>query len=109
MNSRTLKVTLTILSVALLAAIGGLRVTFNVAPALAQGAPAASDTASMTCPKCKGPMTAGFIRDYFDTNSFEHAMWLPEGKNHRVFSWGKYAKVTANRCDNCGYLELYAK
>ena len=54
-------------------------------------------------------MSPGLIRDYWDSNSFEPAAWSPAGEKQHLFSYGKRIKVTVYRCDNCGFLESYAK
>jgi predicted nucleic-acid-binding Zn-ribbon protein len=66
-------------------------------------------SAEMLCPKCKSMMEPGFVRDYFDSNSFDHAGWSPAGEKQHLFTYGKFTKMIVYRCSNCGYLEFYAK
>ena len=66
---------------------------------------------SMICPKCGSPMTTGFLLDQ-DQGS-KTTDWV-EGAVEKGF-WG-YLKlkqrrrfpVVADRCERCGFLELYA-
>jgi predicted nucleic-acid-binding Zn-ribbon protein len=68
-----------------------------------------SDTAALTCPKCKGAMEAGVILDYWD-NTFNQTKWTPGNPKMHVFSKMPTTKnVTTYRCTNCGYLEAYAR
>jgi hypothetical protein len=66
--------------------------------------------AEMTCPKCGSPMTTGFLLDMKD--SAKVTEWV-EGAPEKSF-WGLKLKgrrrfpVTADRCERCGFLELYA-
>ena len=108
MTRRTLKVSLSILSMVALAFIGGMKLSHSASAAQEQDV-AQSDSAAMTCPKCKGQMESGYVRDYWGANSMSPAMWSPTGEKQHLFSTGKQTKITANRCSNCGYLELYAK
>jgi hypothetical protein len=73
--------------------------------------PQQSASTSLTCPKCKGTMESGLIRDYFSLNSVDcyPSKWstgLP-----KVFGHSHMAeiKIEAHRCIQCGYLESYAK
>jgi hypothetical protein len=70
-----------------------------------------SESTSSTCPKCKGPMEPGYVRDYFASNGYDVSVWSPgQMKLHlNPFSNGKTIKITVFRCTNCGYLESYAK
>jgi predicted nucleic-acid-binding Zn-ribbon protein len=108
MTRKILEVSLAILSVVALAFIGGMNLTVIPSAAQAQDV-AQSDSAAMTCPKCKGRMESGYIRDYWGERSMTEAQWSPTGEKQHYFSLGKRTTMTANRCTNCGYLELYAK
>jgi|SRR6516162_9431196 hypothetical protein len=108
MTRQTFRVSLAVLSVVALAFIGGMKLTLIPSAAQAQDV-AQSDSAAMTCPKCKGPMDSGYVRDYYGENSMTPAQWSPAGEKQHFFSQGKRTTITANRCTNCGYLELYAK
>jgi|1186.fasta_scaffold116732_2 hypothetical protein len=64
----------------------------------------------MTCPKCGSPMTTGFLleRDQGSRTSEwvegapEKSIWGLKLKGRRRF------QVNADRCERCGFLELYA-
>jgi predicted nucleic-acid-binding Zn-ribbon protein len=110
MTRQTFKMSLGALSVVALAFIGGMKFTLISSAAQAQDV-AQSDSAAMTCPKCKGQMESGYVRDYWGEtgNSMSPANWSPAGSKPHFLSYGKQTKITADRCTNCGYLELYAK
>ena len=108
MTRQTFKVSLGVLSIVALAFIGGMRLTLITSAAQAQDA-AQSESAAMTCPKCKGQMESGYVRDYYSENSMTPAQWSPVGEKQHFFSQGKRTTMTATRCSNCGYVELYAK
>lgn len=70
--------------------------------------------AALTCPKCRGEMVQGFIRDWtygrilIETwhrgapkKSFWTGVKLPEPKNQ--------VPVGTFRCQSCGFLESYAR
>lgn len=65
---------------------------------------------AMTCPKCGSPMTTGFLLDLKDSPKVTE--WI-EGAPEKSF-WGLNLKnrrrfpVVADRCERCGFLELYA-
>ena len=66
---------------------------------------------AMTCPKCGSPMTTGFLLDA-DQGS-KTTDWI-EGAPEKSF-WGhvklkgrRRFPVNADRCERCGFLELYA-
>jgi hypothetical protein len=66
----------------------------------------------MICPKCSSPMTSGFLLDHGDKgNSITE--WI-EGTAEKSFWTGIKLKgrrrfpVVADRCERCGFLELYA-
>ena len=65
---------------------------------------------AMTCPKCGSPMTTGFLLDSSDAPKVTE--WV-EGAPEKSF-WGLKLKgrrrfpVVADRCERCGFLELYA-
>lgn len=68
------------------------------------------------CPKCEGPMRAGFIAPLqnpaFSSTILPVNWHLAQPK--WSFWWGWRTKnkgypVHAVRCDNCGFLELYAR
>lgn len=64
-------------------------------------------TSDKACPKCNGAMTRGAMRG--DTT----VLWS-EIKESKIFgvtavqSVGTVYNVDAYRCDQCGYVELYA-
>ena len=58
------------------------------------------------CPKCKGKMVKGYIADRTDMGMIKKQAWA-EGNKPKV---GRKTKdVVAHRCEQCGYLELYAE
>lgn len=68
---------------------------------------------SIECPKCRGRMEEGFIKDR-DYGSVHASKWV-EGAPEKSF-WtgtkisGKHqVQVTTYRCTSCGYLESYAR
>jgi len=67
--------------------------------------------AEMTCPKCGSPMTTGYLLDQGEApKTTDWIEGAPEKgflgylklKNRRRFL------VVADRCERCGFLELYA-
>ena len=64
----------------------------------------------MTCPKCGNPMTTGFL---LERDQGDKVMEWIEGPPEKGF-WGLKLKgrrrfpVNADRCERCGFLELYA-
>jgi len=66
----------------------------------------------MKCPKCDGSMVQGFIPDRAHTGSF--LMRWHEGRPKQGFwnemkcRWSRTLPIAAFRCEECGYLELYA-
>jgi len=66
---------------------------------------------AMTCPKCGSPMTTGFLLDHKDHP--RETEWI-EGTPEKSFWSGLNLKnrrrfpVVADRCERCGFLELYA-
>jgi predicted nucleic-acid-binding Zn-ribbon protein len=69
--------------------------------------------AAMICPKCGGPMTTGFLLDHSDKGGGRVTDWI-EGAVEKSFWTGVKLKgrrrfpVMADRCEKCGFLELYA-
>jgi hypothetical protein len=67
--------------------------------------------AEMTCPKCGSPMTTGFLLD--QNQGPKQTEWI-EGAPEKSFWTGLKLKdrrrfpVLADRCERCGFLELYA-
>jgi hypothetical protein len=70
-----------------------------------------------TCPECRGAMEEGFIPDQGFGQIF-HSCWH-RGVPERLKLFGsldlgmnlertKQIKITAWRCNDCGYLKLYA-
>ena len=58
------------------------------------------------CPKCSGKMVKGHIADRGDMNLLAKQAWA-EGNKPKI---GRKTKnVVAYRCEQCGYLELYAE
>jgi Domain of unknown function (DUF6487) len=66
-----------------------------------------------TCPKCGGAMTEGFILDRVSGGD-RQSRWI-EGTADPSFWTGiktsglKQYKLTAYRCDGCGFVELSAE
>jgi hypothetical protein len=66
---------------------------------------------AMICPKCGSPMTTGFLLDA--AQSMKVAEWV-EGAPEKSFWTGlkltrrRRFPVVADRCERCGFLELYA-
>ena len=63
---------------------------------------------SMRCPKCGGPMEAGFLRDSVQGKRVEgpgpRSFWTgagPKGRDEHP--------VRSYRCGGCGFLESYAR
>ena len=69
-------------------------------------------TPSDTCPKCQSKMCDGFIVDNAHGGYLASA-WHP-GQAVKSFWWGvklqraEMRQIAANRCERCGFLELYA-
>ena len=67
---------------------------------------------AMICPKCGSPMTTGFILDRGDKGTAT-SDWV-EGAPEKSFWSGIKLKgrrrftIVADRCERCGFLELYA-
>ena len=65
----------------------------------------------MTCPKCGSAMTTGFL---LDAGQSPKAIDWVEGAPEKSFWTGLRLKgrrrfpVMADRCERCGFLELYA-
>lgn len=65
------------------------------------------------CPKCRGVMEEGFIKD--ESYGMSYASLWVEGAPETSFWTGTKTKgkeqlvVRTFRCTNCGYLESYAK
>lgn len=67
----------------------------------------------LQCSKCHGVLREGFVADY------SHGMVIPgrwvKGKPQHSFWWGTRLRdrimfrMTAYRCESCGYVELYAR
>jgi Domain of unknown function (DUF6487) len=68
--------------------------------------------AAMICPKCGSPMTTGFLLDRGDKGN-STTEWV-EGAVEKSFWTGLKLKnrrrfpINADRCERCGFLELYA-
>lgn len=66
------------------------------------------------CPKCRGRMEEGFVRDGADGGQERVARWV-EGHPEKAFWTGIRLKgkrqldVATWRCSRCGYLESYAR
>jgi len=106
MKERTVKVLLT--SLVGVTVVCALR--FSITPSHAQTDDGKqSEAAVSSCPKCKGAMEPGIVRDYWNVNSFEQTAWSPGHQKQHIFSQGTRIKITVYRCTNCGYLESYAK
>jgi len=67
----------------------------------------------VVCPKCKNKMIQGFVPTYFH-NALNIPTWC-EGMPKKSFLGGVESQsdveipIGAFRCQNCGYLEYYAK
>lgn len=68
---------------------------------------------SVECPKCRGKMEEGFIKDQ-DCGAVHASKWV-EGAPEKSFWTGtktqgkNQVQVITYRCPGCGYLESYAK
>ena len=68
----------------------------------------------LVCPRCNGPMEPGIILDRGHYSVPTEATWV-EGQPERSFWTGLKLKgkesypVRSYRCEECGYLELYAR
>lgn len=73
---------------------------------------------SYICPKCGGPMSRGFVSERGDNSSRFVARWT-EGDPLQVQRFGitgenvqvdgrRQFSIRSLRCENCGFLELYA-
>lgn len=69
----------------------------------------------MTCPKCQSPMSEGFMLDKAPGHgrAATFAEWMAGPMQFSFFGGVKVRNrrrlpVRAMRCDNCGFLELYA-
>ena len=66
---------------------------------------------AMKCPKCGSPMITGYLVDH--NQSLKVLDWV-EGAPEKSFWTGLKIKdrrnfpVVADRCERCGFLELYA-
>jgi predicted RNA-binding Zn-ribbon protein involved in translation (DUF1610 family) len=69
-----------------------------------------SDSTSLSCPKCKGSMESGLVRDYFSLNSADcyQSKWS-EGLPKVFGRHDSAKKILTYRCTQCGYLESYAR
>jgi hypothetical protein len=69
---------------------------------------------TVECPKCRGKMEEGFIKDEADHGSVHASKWV-EGAPENSFWTGtktrgkKQVQVITYRCPGCGYLESYAE
>ena len=71
----------------------------------------------VVCPKCEGVMREGFVPDYtkeeFLATQLRPGVWVA-GRPQSSFWTGTWTgeeryPVRAFRCDECGYLEFYAR
>jgi predicted nucleic-acid-binding Zn-ribbon protein len=68
---------------------------------------------NIVCPKCKNEMIQGFIPDY-SHSVIKAGSWC-EGLPKKSFLGGVdpqssvFIPIGAFRCQNCGYIEFYAK
>lgn len=66
-----------------------------------------------TCPKCSGTMQEGFVPDY-SYGAVIPSSWI-KGRPQRSLWFGTKTRdrsafrLTALRCTNCGFVELYAR
>ncbi len=68
---------------------------------------------TLICPKCAGPMSAGFIIDHGDMNYASTTIWQAGAPETSFWTGLKsdgrlQRQVETFRCDACGYLESYA-
>lgn len=68
---------------------------------------------TVECPKCRGKMDEGFIKD--EGHGTVHASQWVKGAPEKSFWTGtktrgrQQVQVTTFRCAKCGYLESYAR
>ena len=68
----------------------------------------------LKCPRCNGAMEPGFVMDRAHYSVPTVASWV-EGAPERSFWTGLKTRdretfpVISYRCENCGYLEAYAR
>jgi hypothetical protein len=70
----------------------------------------------LKCPKCQAEMVQGFIPDYAHGSSMEMVSSWVEGQPKKSF-WSGLKNIPMQggvpiavfRCQDCGYLEFYAK
>jgi hypothetical protein len=99
----------------MLAIIVGLTLSFGIVSrpnqSQAQTSDAVvSDSSALVCSKCKGAMETGVMQDYYQPDSAQPEVWASFAQGKLPFARRpKEIKIRANRCTNCGYVELYAK
>ena len=108
MKRRSLRIFTTGLLLVALALACSFKFSINPSQAQTEDAKQVEATSS-SCPKCKGAMEQGIVRDYWNVNSFEQTAWSPGHEKQHLFSQGTRIKINVYRCVNCGYLESYAK
>ena len=69
--------------------------------------------APVACPKCSGPMKPGFAVDHGHLNLSTIGEWatgqpLKGGWGGLKMPAGKRFQIRGVRCEQCGYVELYA-
>jgi len=74
---------------------------------------APADDAILKCPKCQNEMENGFLPDNQGYNSVVQVGDWALGPPRKQFGGNivsdVHRPITAFRCKNCGYIELYAK
>ena len=110
MKRQTFKVFLAALALVGLTVICDIRFSINASQAQSESGKQQSDTALSSCPKCKGAMESGIVRDYWSGTRYEGSVWSPGHAKQHIFSKDVPGiKITVYRCSNCGYLESFAK
>jgi hypothetical protein len=99
---------------AMLAIIVGLTLSFGIVSksnqGQAQSVDGVFDSTALVCSKCKGAMETGVMQDYYQPDSAQPEVWASFAQGKLPFARRpKEIKIRANRCTNCGYVELYAK
>jgi hypothetical protein len=74
---------------------------------------APSDDALLKCPKCQNEMESGFLPDNQGYNSIvvvgDWALGPPRKQFGGNIVSDVHRPITAFRCKNCGFIEMYAK
>ena len=62
---------------------------------------------NQTCPKCNGKMEKGILTPQTE-GGFVALLWAAKIKFAGIFA-GEHKETATYRCEQCGYLETYAK